>query len=319
MDLSAAPELTVCVCTHDRVGYLRDCLDGLRFQTAPAASFEVVVVDSCSPPETRGELDAAAALANARLVRLVRPGVSVARNAGARAAAAPWVAFIDDDAIPAPDWVEAIRAVISRPDPPALFGGRILPLWEAPLPAWWPSRLRGVLSLIECRRAGEYRTAQVPKTLEPYGANMVVNRGALFAVGGFDEGSGRFGRALLSDEEVQLAWRLQAAGRSARHEPTVMVRHQIQARRLTPGWLLKRLFWQGASSVMTRRLLGRPGSVWRALPRRVAVAALFAPAALMPSSSARLIAARWRFAYSAGFVCAAMGWGASSAARQAAK
>ena len=112
---------------------------------------------------------------------------------------------------------------------------------------------------------------------------------------------------LLSDEEVQLAWRLQAAGIPARYDSRIVVRHQIQATRLTPGWLLSRLYWQGVSTVLTRRLLGDAGAVWRELPRRLAVAALLAPFALLPEDSDVLLACRWRLAYAAGFVRAALG------------
>ena len=42
-----------------------------------------------------------------------------------------------------------------------------------------------------------------------------------------------------------------------RYDLRIVVRHQIQAARLTPAWLLSRLYWQGVSTVLTRRLLGR--------------------------------------------------------------
>ena len=74
------------------------------------------------------------------------------------------------------------------------------------------------------------------------------------------------------------------AGHSVRYNSRIVVRHQIQATRLTPAWLLSRLYWQGVSTVLTRRLLGRSGDVWRELPRRVAVAVLFAPTALLPGT-----------------------------------
>lgn len=80
------------------------------------------------------------------------------------------------------------------------------------------------------------------------------------------------------------------------------MRHQIQSARLTPNWLISRLYWQGVSTVLTRRLLGRPGDVWRELPRRVAVAILFAAAALLPRDSTRLVSCRWRLAYALGFI-----------------
>ncbi|HJS88191.1 MAG TPA: glycosyltransferase [Acetobacteraceae bacterium] len=314
------PRLTVCICTHNRPAYLRACLDGLRRQSVRPDRFEVLIVDSGSTPEVAREIERLAMTApNIRHLRVARPGVSLARNVGARCARSEWIAYIDDDAIPEPGWVRAILDAIAEPSAPALVGGRILPSWEAPLPRWWPARLRGVLSIIEHDWPGEYRTKDVPRGLEPYAANMVVNVAALLEAGGFRAAVGRYGAALLSDEEVQLAWTLQDSGRAVRYDPRVVVRHQIAADRLTPEWLLRRLYWQGASAVVTRRLLGEQGAVWRALPRRLLVAALFAPAALIPPTSAVLIGLRWRRAYSAGFIRAALGWQAAAAAERLAR
>ncbi len=185
-------ELTVCICTHDRPRYVRDCLDGLARQTVPRDRFTLLIVDSASAERT--ELAALAQAHDARLIRLDRPGVSLARNAGAWAARTRYIAYIDDDAIPAPDWIECILAAIARPGrPPALIGGQILPKWEAPLPRWWPASLRGVLSIIEYEGEGEYRSPDVPARLEPYAANMVVNVLSLLAAGGFGAAVGRYG------------------------------------------------------------------------------------------------------------------------------
>ncbi len=311
-------DLTVCICTHERPRYVRDCLEGLAVQTVPRDRFAVLIVDSASADNT--ELVALSHTHDARLIRVEQPGVSLARNAGAWAARTRYIAYIDDDAIPAADWIEAILTAIARPGrPPALIGGRILPKWEAPLPRWWPSTLRGVLSIIEHEGEGEYRTGAVPPDLEPYAANMVVNILSLLAAGGFGAAIGRYGHSLLSDEEVQLAWTLQDAGHLVRYDSRIVVHHQIQARRLRPEWLLSRLYWQGASTVLTRRLLQNPGSVWRELPRRLAVACLFAPVAIVPRRSTLLLAARWRLAYAAGFIRAAMGWEASATAARRAR
>ena len=311
-------DVTVCICTRDRPGYLSDCLEGLRSQTVGEQRFGILVVDSASTGEVPARIAGlVGTLRNARLLRVEQPGVSVARNVGASEAGGGYIAYIDDDAIPDRDWVERILAAIGETDPPpALIGGRILPRWETPLPPWWPPGLRGALSIIEAEGQGEYRTAALPRGLEPYGANMVVHLPSLRAIGGFGQRSGRIGDALLSDEEVQLAWRLQDAGHSARYDSRIVVRHQIQTARLAPAWLLSRLYWQGISAVRTRRVLGRSGEVWPELPRRIAVAALFAPTALLPRRSTRLIACRWRLAYALGFTRAALGLdgGASAAA-----
>ena len=136
---------------------------------------------------------------------------------------------------------------------------------------------------------------------------MIVHVPTLLAMGGFGRHSGRVGKALLSDEDVQLAWRLQAAGHSARYNSRIVVQHQIQADRLTPRWLLSRLYWQGVSTVLTRRLLGQSSAVWRELPRRFAVAVMLAPFGLLPRRSTYLVPCRWRLAYAAGFVRSALG------------
>ncbi len=298
------PSVTVCICTYNRARYVRDCLDGLARQTVGQDAFEILIVDSGSTGDAPAELAAMAAeTPNARLIRIDRTGVSIARNAGAEAARGSYVAYIDDDAIPQADWIEQIRAaIIALGGVPALLGGRILPLWEAPLPGWWPRRLRGVLSIIETEGRGIYRSPGMPADLAPYGANMVVHAATMRSVGGFGDRAGRIGITLLSDEDVQLAWRLQDAGYVVRYESRIVVHHQIQAARLTPDWLLRRMYWQGASSVATRRLVGGNRRVWWSLPRRLSVALLLSPAMLLPRRSLRLLAWRWRLAYSLGFM-----------------
>ena len=314
-------DLTVCVCTHNRPRYVRDCLAGLRRQTVAQDRFAVLIVDSSSPEPARSELEGLVRQhPGARLIRLDEPGVSAARNAGAAAATTDYIAYIDDDAIPAENWVAAIVTALAGREPrPIVLGGRILPKWEAPLPPWWPASLRGLLSIIEHVGQGEFRTAELPPGLAPYGCNMVVHVASLLHTGGFGQGIGRIAGVLLSDEDIQLAWRLQDSGLSARYDSRIVVFHQIQASRLTPDWLLSRLYWQGASTVLTRRLLDDGGAVWRELPRRLVVATLFAPACLWPRASTALLAVRWRWAYAAGFVRAALGWGAAAAARRIAR
>ncbi|MDO9706959.1 glycosyltransferase family 2 protein [Paracraurococcus lichenis] len=298
-----SPSITVCVVTHDRPHYVRTCLESLRVQTVGLDAFDIIVVDSCGMPGTSAELRAmVATLPNARLFRLDRPGVSIARNLGAEESRADFVAYLDDDALATPDWVEQIRLVLEERRPwPGVIGGRVLPVWERPLPDWWPRSLRGVLSIIEWQGRGEFRTEALPPDLEPYGVNMVVQRQPLLDIGGFSDGLGRFGSLLLSDEDVQVGWRLQDGGYSAWYDSRVVVMHQIQGTRMNPDWLLNRLYWQGASTVMTRRILGSPDQVWRDLPRRLLVEALTSPACLVPRRSTRLLALRWRHAYAKGF------------------
>lgn len=299
--------LTVCICTHNRPADVRDCLAGLRRQTAGHGSHTVLLVDSGSSSDAAARLrQLAAAHPGTRLIRLEQPGLSAARNAGAQAADTSYIAYIDDDAIPAPDWVACILAALRATKPPIMLGGRILPRWRVPLPEWWPPTLRGVLSLIEVEGTGEIGSPALPPSLEPYGANLVVHVPTLLTLGGFACASGRTGNSLLSDEEVRLARRLRAAGHAVQYDSRIVVEHQIPAERLTVRWLLSRLYWQGVSTVLTRRALRQSGTIWREVPRRLAAAILFAPTALLPRDSPRLIGCRWRLAYAAGFIRAAL-------------
>ncbi len=298
------PLISVVVCSHNRLQYVQACMESLAHQTVGSGGFEIILVDSGSPPPVADEMKRMAdRIANTRLVRLDVSGVSSARNEGARIAVGEYVAYIDDDAMAAPDWIEQIQRVLAERDcRPAVLGGRVLPVWEAPLPGWWPPSLRGVLSIIEHEGAGEYRTEAVPTSLEPYGVNMVLKREAMLELGGFEEALGRLGLVLQSDEEVQLAWRLQDAGYSAIYDSRVVVRHSIQARRFTPEWLLSRQYWQGASTVRTRRMLGQHALVRRDFPRRLLVEALTLPITwIIPKHSTRLMELRWRHAYASGF------------------
>jgi glucosyl-dolichyl phosphate glucuronosyltransferase len=317
--MPAGMKLTICVCTHNRARYLRDCLFGLARQTVGQDGFAVVVVDSGATGDTPAELALlVAALPNATLIRVNQAGVSLARNVGAWACRTPYVAFIDDDAIPAEDWVARILAALAEATfPPAGLSGRVLPVWEAPLPAWWPPRLRGVSSIIDAEGQGESGARGLPADLAPCTVNLVVNVLSLLAVGGFSCGTDRYGTSLLSDEDLLLAWRLRQAGQSIRFDSRIVVRYRVQADRLTPAWLLSRVYWHGASTALTHQLLRHNVEIRRELPRRIAVAALCAPAGLLPRQSARLIGARWRLAYALGFIRAAFGWRANATAKHA--
>ena len=123
------------VATHNRAERLPATLEGLRRQTLAAHRFEVVIVDdgssdatpACSRPSARGQLP----LAFVRHHEGRRPGA--ARNRGWHLAAAPMIAFTDDDCVPTPGWLEALlagghRRDARRPGPHAAGSRRDRPL-----------------------------------------------------------------------------------------------------------------------------------------------------------------------------------------------
>ena len=203
--------VSVVVPTRDRPGLLVGCLEALRASARDGD--EIVVVDSAS---SVGEVGALALAAGARYVRCDRPGASRARNAGWRAAKNAIVAFIDDDVRTSPDWAYAVAATFAAHPDIDFVTGRI-----------------GLM-------AGDERVARPvaikqdvdPKTFDRdarsdrigHGANLVVRRRALDAVGGFDERLGP-GTPLHAAEDHDLFDRLLGAGFVGRYEPKVDAVH----------------------------------------------------------------------------------------------
>jgi GT2 family glycosyltransferase len=109
--------ITIVVCTRERPRELERCLRSLRRQTRPPA--EIVVVDN-APANAAARPVAAAA--GARYVHAPRRGVSRARNAGARQCLTPLLAFIDDDMVAHPAWLEALHSAFEDPDVIAVTG-----------------------------------------------------------------------------------------------------------------------------------------------------------------------------------------------------
>ena len=167
----ARVDVTVVVPCRDRPELLDRCLTGLRPQLA--IFDELIVVDSAS---ASAEVASVAAHHGAVLVRCDEPGASRARNAGWRAARHPVVAFVDDDVVVDPGWVDAIVAPLEQPDTGFVVGPYRLP---EGVHLDGPS---ATLTTIE--PPAVMTTAMVGV----FGAgNLAMHRRVLERVGGFDE------------------------------------------------------------------------------------------------------------------------------------
>ncbi|MGY1609123.1 MULTISPECIES: HAD-IIIA family hydrolase [unclassified Geodermatophilus] len=207
-------------------------LDALAAAPGPRPAELVVVDDRPAGPPLAVERPG---LPPVRVVRTGGGGPARARNLGWRTARTEWIAFLDDDVVPDPDWYERLTADLEGlPADVAGSQGRVrVPLPADRRPTDWE---RGT--------AGLATSAWIT-------ADLAYRRAALAAVGGFDE---RFPRAFREDSD--LALRVMGTGaRLVRGERAIT--HPV---RPVDRWVSVRVQAGNADDVLMRRLHG-PG--WR--------------------------------------------------------
>src|SRR5262249_41198831 len=107
---------SVLICTQNRCQLLPKTLHAVARLRAPAGlDWEVVVVDNASTDETRARVEECQRgyPVPLRYALEPRPGHSMALNTGVRACRGEVVAFTDDDAYPAADWLAQIHAAFT--------------------------------------------------------------------------------------------------------------------------------------------------------------------------------------------------------------
>lgn len=223
--MSRPPTATVVVCTRNRPEHLRACLAALARQTC--ARFDVLVVEN---GEVTGVYDICRRNAVGYL-HAPTPGLSLARNAGARAARGEVVAFTDDDAIPEPDWLENLLATFDDETVGAVAGtnrymnaygeSRVMSDEEAPNSV--ADRPQAVFS----RETRRWFTAACFGGIGD-GMNMAFRRELLERSISFDERLGR-GRLLDGGEDHVIFVSVINSGHSVAHCPAAVVRHPFPA------------------------------------------------------------------------------------------
>ena len=250
------PQISAIVCTHNREQYLGAAIDSLLAQEF-AGDFEVIVVDNASSDRTRevvGErLSEKTPDERLRYVYEATIGLSTARNTGARAAQSSILAYLDDDAIASPQWLQVLYDAYQQDEKLAIAGGKVTLLWaEGTQSPHWLSP--GLASNLGAYDLGNQKIYITQPGLTPRGLNYSIRRSFLEQVDGFDRHLGRVGKNLLSNEELHMTELALAQGWQVAYLPEAHVAHNVAPERLHPQWFLDRGWWQGISESYREQL-----------------------------------------------------------------
>ncbi|WP_031254788.1 glycosyltransferase family 2 protein [Curvibacter lanceolatus] len=127
------PEVSVCVCTFRRPELLDGLLSLLAEQRLPA--FEIVVVDNDPAHSALPVLQAWGERLPLRFVHLPEPNIAKARNLAVAQARGAWLAFIDDDERPGPDWLYLLVQAQAASGADGVMAP-VLPTYTQATPEW---------------------------------------------------------------------------------------------------------------------------------------------------------------------------------------
>lgn len=240
--------------TEARWDELVAAVDSVRAQVDPPKEI-VVVVDHEPRLVDR-------ALARLRDVVVVdnhqSRGASGSLNSGIAAARSPIIALLDDDAVAAPSWLRSLVGHY-RDDHILGVGGRIIPVWAAGKPAWFPEEFYWVVG---CTYRGVPTIASPIRNL--IGANMSFRRSVWEIVGGFRMGVGAVGAgSLLRGEETEFCIRVSQSWPERRwmYEPEAQVYHHQAHGRSKWSYFRSICYGQGLTKAQISRLLGSRDSL----------------------------------------------------------
>jgi GT2 family glycosyltransferase len=192
--------------THFRPEKLQQLIASLEQQTLPMELFEVILVPS---PNDTGVASLPSTKLNLRILSADNDpyngtSASYKRNAGAKSARAPWLAFIDDDCVADPQWLFNALKHAQGHHCQAIEG-----LTKIPMPEKITYTYKGLQRL---SKAGGYQTC-----------NMFYKKDVFLECGGFDL---NFPFYL---EDTDLAWTLLDRGHKIVFEETCIVEHPVPA------------------------------------------------------------------------------------------
>lgn len=247
--------VSVVICTYslDLYDHAQDAAEAVLSQTYD--DVELVLISDGNDSVYESMCADYAELENVRIgCNDKNRGLSYSRNHGIKLASGDVVAFVDDDAVPEPDWVEQLVATYEERDAIAV-GGKMTPIWADGKPTFLPEEFYWLIGVTH--RGYPEEQCEVRNT---NGSNMSFRKEVLEKLGGFSEDLGRKGDRQIQGEETELAARMgKKYGQGMWYVPDAEVGHKVFDYRTDRVWLLKRAFWQGYSKHVMSDLVDSTG------------------------------------------------------------
>ena len=244
------PHISVIICayTEERWDDLVAAVESVHRQTIPPLEV-IVVVDHNAVLQERVR----ASLSGVVIVENDQPrGLSGARNSGIAVARGDVLAFLDDDAIADPNWLEYLSSSYAD-DRVFGVGGAIIPAWPDMRPLWFPEEFDWVVG---CTYKGMPTTASLVRNL--IGANMSFRSVVFQEVGGFSSDIGRVGTRPLGCEETELCIRVRQHWRDRilLYQPQAKVYHRVSPNRTHWKYFFSRCYSEGLSKATIAKRVG---------------------------------------------------------------
>lgn len=255
------PHLSVIVLNYNGRVWLEPCLTALTAQTG-APPFEILLVDN-------GSSDGSIALVTARFpsVRVVdnrrNLGFAGGNNAGAREARGETLVFLNNDTIPAADWLGRLHAAMMEGSDRAIVTSRIVQLDQPDvIDSAGDGYLRagGAFKHGHGAGASAFRTSR--EVFGACGAAFAIRREVFDRLGGFDEDF------FMVYEDVDLSYRARLAGYRCWYAADAVVRHAGSA---TLGTSSRSAVFYGQRNLEWTWLKNTPTALlWRTFPAHIA-------------------------------------------------
>ncbi|MCG5212675.1 glycosyltransferase family 2 protein [Streptosporangium soli] len=245
--------VVICVYTEDRWDDIRAAVESVDQQRRPA--HELILVVDYNPDlrlRLKREYPQAIVVANGH-----EKGLSGGKNTGAATASGDIVAYLDDDAVADPGWLEALEEGFQNPAVVGV-GGRTFPMWASGRrPRWYPHEFDWTVG---CSYLGmPVRRAPIRNVM---GGNAAFLREVIDGVGGFRTGIGRSVQGKksrpLGCEETEFCIRLsqRRAGSIMLFEPAAVIGHKVPALRSTFAYFRSRCYAEGLSKALVTASVG---------------------------------------------------------------